>query len=146
MTEQTVGARRHQYALGFIFITVLLDAMALGMVTPVLPRLVTELLVGFKVKPEMIARLPGGAVSLAAVIYGLFHTVFALMQFFFSPAIGALSDRFGRRPLILMSNVGLGLNYLLMAWAPTLQWLFIGRLLSGITGASLGSSVGRAAD
>ncbi len=140
MTEQTVGARRHQYALGFIFITVLLDAMALGMVTPVLPRLVTELLVGFRVKPEMIARLPGGAVSLAAVIYGLFHTVFALMQFFFSPAIGAMSDRFGRRPLILMSNVGLGLNYLLMAWAPTLQWLFIGRLLSGITGASLGSA------
>lgn len=137
MTDTTPRTRR---ALAFIFITVLLDAMALGMVTPVLPRLVTELLVGFRVRPEMIAHLPGGAVSLAAVIYGLFHTVFALMQFFFSPAIGAFSDRFGRRPLILVSNVGLGLNYLLMAWAPTLQWLFLGRLLSGVTGASLGTA------
>ena len=129
-----------RFALGFIFITVLLDAMALGMVTPVLPRVVTELLAGFRVRPELMTKLPGGVVSLAAVIYGLFHTVFALMQFFFSPAIGALSDRFGRRPLILASNMGLGLNYLLMAWAPTLQWLFLGRLLSGVTGASLGTA------
>ena len=129
-----------RFALGFIFITVLLDAMALGMVTPVLPRVVTELLTGFRIRPELMSKVPGGIVSLAAVIYGLFHTVFALMQFFFSPAIGALSDRFGRRPLILASNMGLGLNYLLMAWAPTLQWLFLGRLLSGVTGASLGTA------
>ena len=140
MTETTQQARKNRSALAFIFITVLLDAMALGMVTPVLPRVVTELLVGVRVNPHIMDHLPGGVFSLAAVIYGLFQAVFALMQFFFSPAIGALSDRFGRRPLILVSNVGLGLNYILMAWAPTLQWLFLGRLLSGVTGASLGTA------
>jgi DHA1 family tetracycline resistance protein-like MFS transporter len=146
VSEAAPASTAGRYALGFIFITVLLDAMALGMVTPVLPRVVTELLAGFRVRPEVMAHLPVQTVSVAAVIYGLFHTVFALMQFFFSPAIGALSDRFGRRPLILASNIGLGLNYLLMAWAPTLQWLFIGRVLSGVTGASLGTASAYIAD
>jgi DHA1 family tetracycline resistance protein-like MFS transporter len=138
-------------ALTFIFITVLLDIMALGMVSPVLPHLVTELLaVSPPIHSKLLAhaahRLSGRTVSLAAVIYGLFNTVFALMQFFFSPVIGSLSDRFGRRPLILASNIGLGLNYALMAWAPTLQWLFIGRLISGITGASFGTASAYIAD
>ena len=139
-------AKSGKVALAFIFVTVLLDAMALGMVAPVLPRLVAELLTGVRLSARLTRHLPGGAYSVAAVIYGLFNTVFALMQFFFSPVIGSLSDRFGRRPLILASNLGLGLNYALMAWAPTLQWLFVGRLLSGITGASLGTASAYIAD
>ena len=124
--------RGGRQALAFIFITVLLDMMALGMVAPVLPQLVTEFL--------------SGDTATGAVVFGLFNTVFALMQFFFSPVIGALSDRFGRRPLILVSNLGLGLNYVLMAWAPNIYWLFLGRVISGITGASFGTASAYIAD
>lgn len=138
-----------RHALLFIFVTVLLDTMALGMVLPVLPSLITQLLVGHPLSAglaDKLHKLPGGTVSLTAAIYGLFNTVFALMQFFFSPMIGSLSDRFGRRPLILASNLGLGLNYALMFWAPNLAWLFIGRLASGITGASVGTASAYIAD
>ncbi|HTK34111.1 MAG TPA: TCR/Tet family MFS transporter [Caulobacteraceae bacterium] len=124
--------RAGRQALAFIFITVLLDMLALGMVAPVLPNLVKGFL--------------HGNTSSTAVIYGLFLTVFALMQFFFSPMIGSLSDRFGRRPLILASNLGLGLNYVLMAWAPNLAWLFVGRVVSGVTGASFGTASAYIAD
>jgi MFS transporter, DHA1 family, tetracycline resistance protein len=124
--------RTGRAALAFIFITVLLDMMALGMVAPVLPKLVSDYL--------------SGEMATAAAVFGLFNTVFALMQFFFSPLIGALSDRFGRRPLILVSNLGLGLNYVLMAWAPNLYWLFLGRVISGITGASFGTASAYIAD
>jgi len=110
-------------ALAFIFVTVVLDVLALGVIIPVLPRLVE----GFV----------SGDTALAAKIYGLFGGVWALMQFFFSPVLGALSDRFGRRPVILFSNFGLGLDYILMALAPSLWWLFVGRVISGITGASV---------
>lgn len=109
-------------AVLFIFVTVLLDIMALGMVAPILPGLVRQFV--------------AGNTSQAAVIYGVFNAVFALMQFFCSPLIGCLSDRFGRRPLILASNIGLGLSYAAMAWAPDLIWLFVGRVVSGVTGAS----------
>ncbi|MGC1303432.1 MAG: TCR/Tet family MFS transporter [Caulobacteraceae bacterium] len=149
MSVPDQSAGRAPHALMFIFITVLLDTMALGMVLPVLPNLITQLLVGHPISPglaERLHRLPGGTASLAAVIYGLFNTVFALMQFFFSPMIGSLSDRFGRRPLILASNIGLGLNYALMFWAPNLAWLFIGRLVSGVTGASIGTASAYIAD
>ncbi|MGC1304216.1 MAG: TCR/Tet family MFS transporter [Caulobacteraceae bacterium] len=158
MSESPRTPPKGRAALTFIFITVLLDIMALGMVSPVLPHLVTELLAPSHLDAHMLdharmlshasllSRLPGQTVSLAAVIYGLFNTVFALMQFFFSPVIGSLSDRFGRRPLILASNIGLGLNYALMAWAPTLQWLFVGRVISGITGASFGTASAYIAD
>lgn len=124
--------RGGRLAVVFVFITVLLDMMALGMVAPVLPRLVTSF-------------LNGGAATGAAV-YGLFNTVFALMQFFFSPMIGSLSDRYGRRPLILASNLGLGLNYVLLAWAPSIGWLFLGRVISGVTGASFGTASAYIAD
>ena len=133
-------------AILFIFITVLLDAMALGMVAPVLPKLVATLLSDEPLPNKLMNHLPKNAASLAAVIYGLFNTVFALMQFVFSPIVGSLSDRFGRRPLILASNLGLGLNYVLMAWAPNLQWLFVGRLISGMTGASFGTASAYIAD
>src|SRR6476660_3610173 len=100
--------------------------LALGMIIPVLPRLVIDFL--------------GGQTARAAQIYGLFGTIWALMQFVFSPILGGLSDRFGRRPVILVSNVGLGLDYLLMAVAPNLTWLFVGRVISGITAASISTS------
>lgn len=106
----------------FVFVTVALDMMAVGIIAPVLPKLIIE--------------FRGGDVASAAWYVGLFATIWAAMQFVFSPVIGALSDRFGRRPVILLSNLGLGLDYLLMALAPNLAWLFIGRLLSGITSAS----------
>jgi DHA1 family tetracycline resistance protein-like MFS transporter len=146
MSPRDPVADRARGALIFILVTILLDSMALGMVAPVLPQLITQLLAGHPLAPRIMQHMPGGVISTAAAVYGLFNTVFALMQFFFSPVIGSLSDRFGRRPLILASNIGLGLNYLLLAWAPNLAWLFLGRLLSGVTGASLGTASAYIAD
>jgi DHA1 family tetracycline resistance protein-like MFS transporter len=119
-------------ALAFIFVTVVLDVLALGIVIPVLPKLVEQFL--------------GGDTAHAARIVGLFGTVWALMQFVFSPVIGALSDHFGRRFVILAANFGLGLDYVLMALAPDLRWLFAGRLISGITGASFTAAAAYVAD
>ena len=110
-------------AASFIFLTITLDMLALGMIAPVLPRLIESFMRGNQVG--------------AAQMLGLFATVFAVMQFFFSPVLGSLSDRFGRRPVVLLSNFGLGLDYLLMAWAPALGWLFVGRVISGITASSV---------
>ncbi len=110
-------------AVAFIFLTVALDMLALGMIAPVLPRLVE----GFV----------GGSTVRTAEMIGLFGTVFATMQFFFSPVLGSLSDRFGRRPIVLLSNFGLGLDYVLMALAPSISFLLIGRILSGITASSV---------
>jgi len=126
-----LGKRRHA-AFIFIFITVLLDMLAIGIIVPVLPKLVVDFL--------------GGDTPRAAEILGVFGTVWALMQFVFSPVQGSLSDRFGRRPVILASNVGLGLDYLLMALAPTLWWLFVGRVISGITAASVSTAFAYVAD
>jgi DHA1 family tetracycline resistance protein-like MFS transporter len=130
--RRSAGRARRTPAFVFVFITVLLDMLALGMIIPVLPRLVADFL--------------GGDTAQAAQIFGLFGTAWALMQFVFSPVQGALSDRFGRRPLILMSNFGLGLDYILMALAPTLIWLFVGRVISGITSASIATAYAYIAD
>jgi DHA1 family tetracycline resistance protein-like MFS transporter len=119
-------------ALVFVLVTVVLDMLALGMIVPVLPRLVVAFL--------------GGDTVRAARVYGVFGTVWALMQFLFSPILGALSDRFGRRPVILLSNFGLGLDYVLMALAPTLGWLLVGRVISGITAASFATAGAYIAD
>jgi DHA1 family tetracycline resistance protein-like MFS transporter len=124
--------RPRRAALAFIVVTVVLDMLALGMIVPVLPKLVVS--------------FEGGDTASAARIYGLFGTVWALMQFVFSPVLGALSDRFGRRPVILLSNLGLGLDYLLMAWAPTLGWLLVGRVISGITAATFATAGAYIAD
>jgi len=121
-----------QAALAFIFVTVVLDILALGIVIPVLPHLVEEFM--------------GGDTAGAAKIYGLFGTVWALMQFISMPVMGALSDRFGRRRVILLSNLGLGLDYILMALAPNLAWLFVGRVISGITAASISTAMAYIAD
>src|SRR5258707_15679899 len=123
MTESQSITPPRRAAFVFVFITVLLDMLALGIIVPVLPKLVVDFL--------------GGDNARAAEIYGIFGTVGALMQFLFSPLHGVLSDRFGRRPLILLSNFGLGLDYILMALAPNLWWLFVGRVISGISSATV---------
>jgi DHA1 family tetracycline resistance protein-like MFS transporter len=119
-------------ALVFIFITVVLDMLALGMIVPVLPKLVEDLM--------------HGNTARAAEIIGWFGAVWAFMQFVFSPVMGALSDRFGRRPVVLTSNFGLGLDYIVMALAPTVGWLFLGRVISGITSASFSTASAYIAD
>jgi MFS transporter, DHA1 family, tetracycline resistance protein len=111
-----------QATAAFIFFTVSLDMLAFGMIAPVLPRLVEDFL--------------HGDTASAARTLGIFGTFFALMRFLCSPLIGSLSDRFGRRPVVLLSNFGRGLDYLLMAWAPALSWLFLGRIISGLTSSS----------
>jgi MFS transporter, DHA1 family, tetracycline resistance protein len=127
-----VGAVRREAAFAFIFATVLLDMLAVGIIIPVLPKLVFDFL--------------GGNAAETAKILGIFGTAWALMQFFFSPLQGALSDSFGRRLMILLSNFGVGLDYVLMALAPTLGWLFVGRVISGITAASISTAYAYVAD
>jgi DHA1 family tetracycline resistance protein-like MFS transporter len=109
-------------ALAFIFVTVLIDMLAFGMIIPVLPVLVQNFM--------------GGNAARAAEMYGVFGTAWALMQFIFSPVQGSLSDHFGRRAVVLISCAGLGLDFILMALAPNLWWLLVGRVISGITAAS----------
>src|ERR1700754_2429808 len=130
ITDQTTAPRGA--AVAFIFITILLDMMALGVVIPVLPKLIE----GFV----------DNDTASAARIFGLFGTGWALMQFLFSPVLGGLSDRFGRRPVVLLSNFGLSADYVLMALAPSLAWLFVGRLISGITSASISTTFAYIAD
>ena len=122
MSEQNPQLASRPAAVIFIFVTVVLDVLALGIIIPVLPKLVESFL--------------GGDTATAAKMFGLFGTVWALMQFIFSPVLGALSDQYGRRRVILISCFGLGVDYIFMASAPTLWLLFIGRIISGITGAS----------
>jgi len=119
-------------AVLFIFITVMLDMLALGLIAPVLPKLVLSFL--------------NNDMTRAANWNGIFLTVFAAMQFLFSPVIGFLSDRFGRRPVLLLSSLGLGLDYIVMAVAPTIGWLFLGRIISGITASSIPTAFAYIAD
>lgn len=126
------GAVRRQAAFIFIFATIFLDMLAMGIVIPVLPKLVVDFV--------------GGDTQEAARIFGVFGTAWALMQFLFSPLQGMLSDSFGRRTVILLSNFGVGLDYVLMALAPTLGWPFAGRVISGIAAASISTAYAYVAD
>lgn len=119
-TPLAAGARKA--ALAFIFVTVLIDVLAFGVIIPVLPHLVE--------------RFVGGATDTASYWIGAFGVVFAAIQFVTSPIQGTLSDRYGRRPVILLSCLGLGLDFIFMALAPSLAWLFVGRIISAITSAS----------
>jgi len=109
-------------ALLFIFITILVDVIGIGIILPIIPDLIMELT---------------GEGTAQAVIYGMWlTTAFAGMQFLFSPVLGEISDKYGRRPILLIALLGLSIDYLIHAWAPTIMWLFVGRFLAGITGAS----------
>lgn len=110
-------------ALGFIFITLLLDILGVGLIIPILPKLIEE--------------LSDGNVSAASHAFGWLAALYSMMQFICAPVLGSLSDRFGRRPVILGSLLGSGFDYLLLALAPTLPWFFLGRIIAGITGANI---------
>lgn len=129
-TSKVAPVRRG--AVAFIFVTILLDMLALGVIMPILPKLIESFV--------------DNDTAHAARIFGLFGTAWALMQFVFSSVLGALSDRFGRRPVVLLSNFGLAADYVLMALAPSLVWLFIGRVISGITSASISTAFAYIAD
>jgi MFS transporter, DHA1 family, tetracycline resistance protein len=119
-------------AIRFIFLCVLLDVIAIGIIVPVLPGL--------------LLKFVAGEFGRTADLLGIFMAIWALMQFFASPIVGSLSDRFGRRPVILMSNFALGLDYLLMAFAPALWLLFVGRTISGICSATIATAYAFIAD
>ena len=113
-------------AFYFIIVTVAFDFLAFGIIAPVLPNLILQ--------------FESGNMARTAVITGWFAFAWSAMQFLFSPVLGALSDRFGRRPVILLSCFGLGFDYILMALAPSLSWLFVGRLISGITTSNVSTA------
>jgi DHA1 family tetracycline resistance protein-like MFS transporter len=119
-------------ALAFIFITILIDVIGLGVIIPVLPTLIEQ--------------LTGEGVSRASQYAGWLSFAYAAAQFFFAPVIGGLSDRFGRRPVLLASLLGLGCDYVFLALAPTIAWLFVGRVVAGITGASFTTATAYIAD
>jgi len=124
--------RAGRAAVAFIFVTLMLDVLAMGVIIPVLPKLIE----GFM----------GAEHADAVRIGGMLGLVWAVMQFLFTPLQGALSDRFGRRPVLLISMTGLGLDYILMALAPNLAWLFVARAISGATAASFGTANAYIAD
>lgn len=119
-------------AVLFILVTVVLDMLSFGIIIPVLPKLVEA--------------FEGGDTASAAKIYGMMGTAWALMQFVFSPLQGALSDRFGRRPVVLLSNLLLGIDFIVMALAPSTAWLFLGRVLSGAAASSVSTAGAYIAD
>ena len=127
-----LASRTRKAALVFIFVTVLIDVLAFGLIIPVLPHLVEQFV--------------GGETDVAAYWIGAFAFVFASIQFLASPIQGALSDRFGRRPVILLSCLGLGLDFIFMALAPSLAWLFVGRVISAVTSASFTTANAYVAD
>ncbi len=126
------GRAARPAALGFIFATALMDVIALGIIIPVLPNLIKQ--------------MAGGQTTEALHYVLIFSTSWAVMQFFASPIVGSLSDRFGRRPVLLISIFGLGIDYLIMGFAPTLGWLYVGRLISGVTSASFSTAGAYIAD
>jgi DHA1 family tetracycline resistance protein-like MFS transporter len=119
-------------ALLFIFITILVDVIGLGVIIPVVPKL--------------IEKLTGEGLSEASRYGGWLMFSFAIMQFIFSPIMGGLSDKFGRRPILLLSLLGLGIDYIFHAFAPSIGWLFIGRLVAGMFGASFTTATAYIAD
>ncbi len=125
-------AKARKPALVFIFTTLLIDVTGLGIIIPVLPKLITTLI--------------DGSLSEASKYAGWMIFSYAFMQFLFAPVLGGLSDKFGRRPVLLTSLFGFGINYLVMAFAPTIWWLFLGRVISGITGASFTTASAYIAD
>jgi DHA1 family tetracycline resistance protein-like MFS transporter len=131
-STQPIVGRRRQAALGFIFVVALLDVISLGIMIPVLPNLIKQ--------------FAGGDTAHASAVNAVFATAWGVMQFFCSPIMGMVSDRYGRRPVILISVFSLGIDFLFMALAPTLAWLFVGRLINGACAASFGTAGAYIAD
>jgi DHA1 family tetracycline resistance protein-like MFS transporter len=125
-------ASNRNAALGFIFLTLLIDVTGLGIIIPVLPKLIEELI--------------HGNISVASRYGGWLTFAYAIMQFLFSPFLGNLSDKFGRRPILLFSLFGFGVDYVFLSFAPTIGWLFVGRIIAGITGASFTTATAYIAD
>ncbi len=126
-------ARNKKAAIGFIFITLLIDVIGLGIIIPVVPKLLQQL-------------LGSNDISKASQYGGWLTFAYASMQFLFSPILGNLSDKYGRRPVLLFSLFGFGIDYLFLSFAPSIVWLFIGRIISGITGASFTTASAYIAD
>lgn len=125
-------AKNRQAAIGFIFITLMLDVTGLGLILPVLPKLILQLI--------------DGNISDASRYGGMLTFTYAIMQFLFAPVLGGLSDQFGRRPVLLFSLLGFALDYLFLSFAPSIGWLFVGRAVAGITGASFTTATAYIAD
>lgn len=132
MTHSTQHPGARLPALVFIYLTVVLDVLAMGIIGPVLPHLLHDFV--------------HGDMEAATMLAGRFAMLWALMQLLASPMIGSLSDHFGRRPVVLLSNLGQGLDYILMALAPNIPWLLAGRLISGVTAASIATGGAYIAD
>lgn len=125
-------SRPRRASVAFVLLTLVLDTLGIGLIIPVLPRLLQE--------------LHGGDMAAASRSYGVMIAAYAAMQFVFSPIIGGLSDRYGRRPVILASLLGAALDYVLLALAPSVEWLIVGRVVSGITGANFSAVTAYIAD
>ena len=125
-------ASSRKAAMGFIFITLLIDITGLGLIIPVFPKLIEQLI--------------DGDLSQASQWAGWLTFAYALMQFLFAPILGNLSDQYGRRPVLLFALLGFGIDYLFLAFAPTIGWLFVGRIIAGITGASITTATAYIAD
>ncbi len=125
-------AKTGKAALGFIFVTVLVDVIGFGIIIPVMPSLIRELI--------------QGDISAASSYGGWLMFAYAIMQFLCAPILGNLSDKYGRRPVLLFSLLGFGIDYIFLALAPTIGWLFVGRIIAGITGASFTTASAYIAD
>jgi DHA1 family tetracycline resistance protein-like MFS transporter len=126
-------ANTKKAAVGFIFLTLVIDIVGLGIIIPVVPQLIKGL-------------LHTSDLSKASLYGGWMTFLYATMQFLFAPFIGSLSDQYGRRPVLLISLLGFGLDYLFLAFAPSILWLFVGRTIAGITGASVTTASAYMAD
>lgn len=127
-----MASNKKSAAIGFIFITMLIDITGWGIIIPVIPKLIKELI--------------HGDISEASKYGGWLTFAYAITQFLFAPLIGNLSDKFGRRPIILISLFAFSMDYVLLAFAPTITWLFIGRIIAGLTGASITTASAYIAD
>ena len=131
-----MAKNNRQAAVGFIFVTILIDVIGFGIIIPVVPQLLQHLM-------HITDRSNITAISVPLLYL---TSIYAAMQFLFAPILGSLSDHYGRRPILLFSLIGFGLDYIFLAFAPTVGWLFVGRLISGITGASIPTAAAYMAD
>ena len=115
-------ARGHKAGMAFILITVFIDVLGIGIIIPIIP--------------ELVKTFVGGSTPSAGRWFGILAATYATAQFLFAPVLGSLSDRFGRRPIILIALFGLGVDYVIQGVAPSIGWLFVGRVIAGIMGAS----------